>query len=667
MSGAAPLERPDFEAAHFARPLWIGPSILGAWRRLRSHGYSEDAMTRRTDRRRPPARDGHARVAPVVHAPAVVRRLAGPSAWSFARLLLLGLAAAWRLAYLARLRHTPFAGSLNADARIYWSWSEFVLHHGLWPPAPFYLAPLYPYVLAGWRALGAGGTPQVLAIQALIGAAAVVFLADATARLAGRWPAVAVGVVLALHESTTFFDGLVLPESLMFFLESLLVWFVVRTDWSRTGSGPFAVYGLLVGVLAQGRASNALLLALVIPLAGTRHAESARRLRAAALALTTFTVVCLPSAVANYHAGREPIPFTYNLGFNLYVGNNPDADGAWVEVTRGSTPVPLEGSSPVTGGALDGRAFLLASQGRRLSPAESSARWAQMAAGFVRSAPARALALAGRKLLLAWTWRELPQIESRKSLARAAGPLGLPVVGTFGCLAILGLSGAAWAARRGAAERWLVRYAGLITLALVPFFVTDRYRHHLLPALAVLAGVAIAEITRAARGADRGERSRRATDPGGSRTEWNPAQRHRAPQVDRARQRWLGHPLLQPVSQRQRRTVHAAREPDGRAVQRSRRPDRREPLSAHGSERDGRRTLLRRFPARDPDTERVRGSRRRGRQRRGCQWKRSRRRAERPAGSKRQHPGAHRGRALRGGRPPAHVHAAAEARRHAGA
>src|SRR5206468_7700064 len=330
------------------------------------------------------------------------------------RLLLLGLAAAWRLAYLARLRHTPFAGSLNADARIYWSWSEFVLHHGLWPPAPFYLAPLYPYVLAGWRALGAGGTPQVLAIQALIGAAAVVFLADATARLAGRWPAVAVGVVLALHESTTFFDGLVLPESLMFFLESLLVWFVVRTDWSRTGSGPFAVYGLLVGVLAQGRASNALLLALVIPLAGTRHAESARRLRAAALALTTFTVVCLPSAVANYHAGREPIPFTYNLGFNLYVGNNPDADGAWVEVTRGSTPVPLEGSSPVTGGALDGRAFLLASQERRLSPAESSARWAQMAAGFVRSAP-----------------------------ERAAGPLGLPVVGTFGCLAILGLSGAA--------------------------------------------------------------------------------------------------------------------------------------------------------------------------------------------------------------------------------
>src|SRR5204862_5251486 len=142
-----------------------------------------------------------------------------------------------------------------------------------------------------------------------------------------------------------------------------------RTDWSRARSVSCAAYGLLVGVLAQGRASDALLLALVIPLAGTRRAEGVPRLRAAALAVATFAVVCLPSAVANYHAAGELIPFTYNLGFNLYVGNNPDANGAWVDVTRGSTPVPLEGSSPVTGGALDGRAFLLASQGHRLSPA----------------------------------------------------------------------------------------------------------------------------------------------------------------------------------------------------------------------------------------------------------------------------------------------------------
>src|SRR5438067_1702617 len=76
------------------------------------------------------------------------------------------LAAAWRFAYLWRLARTPFAASLDADSRTYWAWSDHILRHGLVPPAPFFLAPLYPYTLAAWRALGAG-MDQVLAIQAL--------------------------------------------------------------------------------------------------------------------------------------------------------------------------------------------------------------------------------------------------------------------------------------------------------------------------------------------------------------------------------------------------------------------------------------------------------------------------------------------------------------------
>src|SRR5437867_2522140 len=68
--------------------------------------------------------------------------------WRLALLALCGIAAAWRLAYLARLRHTQFAATLDADARIYWDWSESILRHGPAPPSPFFLAPLYPYMLA---------------------------------------------------------------------------------------------------------------------------------------------------------------------------------------------------------------------------------------------------------------------------------------------------------------------------------------------------------------------------------------------------------------------------------------------------------------------------------------------------------------------------------------
>jgi tetratricopeptide (TPR) repeat protein len=422
--------------------------------------------------------------------------------WHLALFTLSCIAAAWRFAYLARLRHTAFAASLDADALVYWNWSESILRHGVTPEAPFFLAPLYPYVLAAVRAATGGGIPSVLAFQAVLGAGAVALLADATARVAGRFAALAVGIVLALFQSATFFDALVLPESLLFFLESVLVWFVVRTDWPSASLGRYATYGLLVGVLAQGRASNAVLLALVVLLT--------RRIPSLAAAIVAFALCCAPSMVANFRVSRELIPLTYNLGFNLYIGNNPDADGAYVDVTAGSIPVPLAGTSGTTGGALDGRAFLLATEGRRLTPAESSPAWTRKAMEYVRSAPLSAAGLAGKKLLLAWNYRAIPQIESMASIARSAGPLGLPLIGSFGFLAIIGLTGVACSARRSVSERWLVGYLALMSLAMAPFFVTDRYRHHLVPALAVLAGFAIVEVARVVRSGSSNARVRAA-------------------------------------------------------------------------------------------------------------------------------------------------------------
>jgi Flp pilus assembly protein TadD len=419
--------------------------------------------------------------------------------WRLGLFALFGLATAWRWAYLARLRQTPFAGSLDADSMIYWQWSESILRHGPMPPSPFFLAPLYPYALALVRAAGAASIGQVLAVQALLGAGATVLLADATSRLSGWRTALVVGGLLALFQPTTFFDGLVLPESLLFFVESLTVWLVARTDWSLAGISRYAAYGVLAGLLALGRASHAVLLALVLPLAWTPNTRPARRLAAAAAAVLAFAICCLPATLANWRTSGEPIPFTYNLGFNLYVGNNPEADGGWIDVTKGSLPVPLAGTSPTTGGALDGRAFLLATEGLELSPARSSAHWAGKALAFIRAAPRAALGLWGKKLLLVWNRREIPQIESMDSFARAAGPLGIPLAGTFGFLAILGLSGVPWAVRRGPAERWLAGYVALVALAMVPFFVTDRYRLHLVPSLAVLGGLSIAATARAAR------------------------------------------------------------------------------------------------------------------------------------------------------------------------
>ena len=58
------------------------------------------------------------------------------------------VAVIWRLAYVSRLSATPLAGTLRADERIYWDWATFLADHGLRATNPFFLGPLYPYVLA---------------------------------------------------------------------------------------------------------------------------------------------------------------------------------------------------------------------------------------------------------------------------------------------------------------------------------------------------------------------------------------------------------------------------------------------------------------------------------------------------------------------------------------
>src|SRR5437773_1623311 len=102
-------------------------------------------------------------------------------------------------------------------------------------------------------------------------------------------------------------------------------------------------------------------------------------------------VVTVPVTIRNQIVAGEWIPFTYNLGYNLYVGNHADATGGFAQIT---------GTQQI------------------------SSRWE---------------------------------------------------TGLDGGLALAGL----WFLRPyGARGRFLMGYVAAITLGVVPFFVTDRYRHH---------------------------------------------------------------------------------------------------------------------------------------------------------------------------------------------
>ncbi|HVP14418.1 MAG TPA: hypothetical protein VMS88_02670, partial [Terriglobales bacterium] len=107
--------------------------------------------------------------------------------WPFALALLFAGALAWRLDFLSRLGASVAGGSLIEDALSYWSWSGFLRTHGLLGTNAFFLGPLYPYVLAGLRAIVGDSIPRVLTAQAVWGSLAVLLLADAARRLTRPW------------------------------------------------------------------------------------------------------------------------------------------------------------------------------------------------------------------------------------------------------------------------------------------------------------------------------------------------------------------------------------------------------------------------------------------------------------------------------------------------
>src|SRR5258706_3521350 len=258
--------------------------------------------------------------------------------WPVVLAVLFVIAFAWRAAYLIRLAASPLGGSLSEDSIIYWRWAGVLLDRGLWGRHPFFLGPLYPYALAALRVVVGNSVHAVLVIQALWGAAAAALLADAARRLTRPAIGVAVGAAIAFHEMAVFFDGLVLMESLLFFLEALLIWWVVSGAWQSGRATALATLGALIGSITEARATSALLLLPALLLVARRQGLGGRAATArVGLVLAGFAVVTLPVAVRNFAVGGEWIPFTYNGGVYPFVGKKTQAAGAFSHPTRTHT------------------------------------------------------------------------------------------------------------------------------------------------------------------------------------------------------------------------------------------------------------------------------------------------------------------------------------------
>ena len=382
------------------------------------------------------------------------------------------------------------------DANGYDQWARR-LSGGDWIGSDvFYQAPLYPYFLGVIYAIFGRDLLVVRIVQAVIGSASCVLLGLAVARLFSKRVGLIAGLALALWAPAIFFDGLLQKSVLDMFFVCLGLYLIARLVGIReTGSGNRTTWlglGLAMGALALTR-ENALILILVIAIWSI--VERSSNLRRTLVERTVpfvagLAIVLAPVVIRNYAIDGGFYLTTSQFGSNLYIGNNPQADGTYAAIRFGRGAPEFERT--------DAREVAEAAVGRSLSPSEVSSYWTERALAFITSQPLAWLKLTGRKMLLLVNRDEMLDTESQESYAEWSTPLRLlGWFGHFGVLVPLTVLGVivTWPDRR---RLWIV-HALAITYAatVVMFFVFARYRYPLVPLLLVFAAAGLLHARRA--------------------------------------------------------------------------------------------------------------------------------------------------------------------------
>ena len=416
-------------------------------------------------------------------------------------------------ALLIRLTHVymtltrnPLADRLVLDGATYDTWGRAVAFGGGPIPSRLMQAPLYPWFLAAiYRIFG----PHLMAVrivQAFIGTATCLLVYTITKRLfRTRAAAFIAGMATALYLPLVFYEGILVPATLIVFLNLLFVTLIIYGD-ERPGYVRLVLAGLLLGLSIAAKPVAGLLFPFaVLHLLLTRESRSlGTRIRYAlkpSLVLFAAAVLTiLPVTIRNARITGEFIPVTTGLGINYYHGSNPEANGFYMIPSYKGTFIgstPEEQIRSITKIASD-------EMGRELSASEVSRFWFRKGLAYNREHPSRFLRLLAAKAFFFWNKHERANVENFSFHRELPGVLGLPLL-TFGAAVPLSLLGI-FLTRNRAKRLWLL-YGGIITyfIAGVAFYVLARYRLPVVPFLLPFLGAGLAELYALLRNRRRGE------------------------------------------------------------------------------------------------------------------------------------------------------------------
>ncbi|HEX7320240.1 MAG TPA: tetratricopeptide repeat protein [bacterium] len=388
-----------------------------------------------------------------------------------------------RLVYLTEISRAPYFDDPAGDSRVLLDQALDILKgHLLGEGVYFYSSPPYPYFIAAVLAL-AGRSFFILGlIQIVIGSlnCLLIFMLAWKVTDGRTGYALIAGILSVLYGLLVFFDADMLMIFVTLVFVDLCLLFLTAYDRSSRGWHALAA-GACLGAAALDRTNILLFLPVALWFVAGRFSTklSAWKWKPAILLLAGAIGLILPFTVRNALKGHDFMLVSSNAGVNLFIGNNPQAVGAfYLPPGSGLSNYDLGGSASAAAEAQTGRA---------LKPSGVSSFWASKAFSFILHHPGRALGLLWRKITLFWNSYEIPNnLDFYFIRAHYAPVLKITLIG-FWLIGPLALTGILMRIVRGlkTAEKLLLAFLITYMLSVVVFFVTERYRVPVVPVLIV--------------------------------------------------------------------------------------------------------------------------------------------------------------------------------------
>ncbi len=386
-----------------------------------------------------------------------------------------------RIILTFEISEIPLYQYLFSDSKIYWDWATGILKgDNAYINSVFFMSPVYPYFLAIVRNIADDSVLLIRLVQVIISSVTILFIYLAAKNIAGRNTAVIAAIFFAFSLELIVYANLLLTETIQVFIASLLIFLFSTSDLLRSGTKLFLT-GIIIGLLIVIRGSALLLIPFVIgAIYYFMKKNGVVDFRKIGILLAGVILSIMPLTLHNLIRGNEFVILTSNGGINLWIGNNPNAQGVFI------APNEFEFYEDISG-----KKYAESVVGKNLSHSEADSYWINRSLNFISEYSATTMQLFFTKILLFIGTQENPQSSVMNPYLlreQYSKVLKLPLI-SFWVVFILFLI--SLKQYRIEDARYVLISGFVITMIFATslFFVTGRFRLVVLPALIVLGAI----------------------------------------------------------------------------------------------------------------------------------------------------------------------------------